>query len=196
MGKEIIVRSVFTKKYVTIFLALCALVIAACENKGVTEYGQKVNLRVPFGRAYDYSDILVTRVVDGDTLKLENGERLRLIGIDTPEIHESAKLHRDVKRSGNDIRTIKQLGMRSYEFTKRLLEGKRVRLEFDVEKRDKYERLLAYVYLQDGTFANAEIVKEGYADLMTYPPNVKYADLFLQLYRQAREDKRGLWSDA
>ena len=146
-----------------------------------------------FGKSYDYNDVLVTRAVDGDTLVLENNERVRLIGIDTPEMHDSNKLNRDAQRSGQDIEAIKQLGRRSYEFTKKLVEGKRVRLEFDVERYDKYKRILAYVYLLDGTFLNAEIVKQGYASLMTYPPNVKYADLFLKLYRQAREDQRGLW---
>lgn len=143
--------------------------------------------------AGDRSDILVRRVIDGDTLRLENGEKLRLIGIDTPEMHESNKLYRDAQRSKQDISTIQELGRRAYEFTKNLVEGKRVSLEFDIEKRDKYERLLAYVYLKDGTFVNAEIVKEGYASLMNIAPNVKYADLFLKLYRQARENRRGLW---
>jgi micrococcal nuclease len=146
-----------------------------------------------YGVGADYSNILVTRAVDGDTLVLENKARVRLIGIDTPEMHDSAKLDRDARRSGQDIASIKQLGRRSYEFTKALVEGKRVRLEFDVERFDKYRRILAYVYLLDGTFVNAKIVEEGYASLMTYPPNVKYADLFLKLYRQAREAKRGLW---
>lgn len=146
-----------------------------------------------FGKTYNYDDILVKRAVDGDTLQLEDGERVRLIGIDTPEIHESNKLNRDAQRAKEDKETIKKLGMAAFEFTKGLVEGKRVRLEFDVEKRDKYRRLLAYVYLKDGTFVNAEIVKQGYASLMTYPPNVKYADLFLKLYREARENRRGLW---
>jgi len=148
---------------------------------------------IPFGKTYNYADILVKRAVDGDTLVLENGERVRLIGIDTPEMHESNKLYRDAQRTKQDISTIQKLGRRAYEFTKNLVEGKRVSLEFDVEKRDKYGRLLAYVYLKDGTFLNAEIVKQGYASLMTIPPNVKYADLFLKLYREARENRRGLW---
>jgi micrococcal nuclease len=148
---------------------------------------------IPFGKNYNYTDIMVKRAVDGDTLVLENGERVRLIGIDTPEMHESNKLYRDAQRSGQDISTIQKLGRRAYEFTKNLVEGKRVSLEFDVEKYDKYGRVLAYVYLKDGTFVNAEIVKEGYASLMTIPPNVKYADLFLRLYREARENRRGLW---
>ncbi|MDP3732263.1 MAG: thermonuclease family protein [Candidatus Omnitrophota bacterium] len=149
---------------------------------------------IPFGKTYNYSDILVERAVDGDTLKLESGERVRLIGIDTSEMHESNKLYKDSQRSGEDVTTIQKLGRRAYEFTKKLVEGKRVSLEFDVERYDKYDRLLAYVYLKDGgTFVNAEIVKEGYASLMTIPPNVKYADLFVKLYQEARNNKRGLW---
>ena len=154
---------------------------------------EEVKWQIPFGRSFDYSNILVTRAVDGDTLVLENNERVRLIGIDTPEMHESDKLNHDAQRSGQDVRTIIQLGRRSYEFTKKLVEGKRVRLEFDVERLDRYKRILAYVYLLDGTFLNAEIVRQGYASLMTYPPNVKYADLFLKLYQEARQNQRGLW---
>ncbi len=150
---------------------------------------------IPFGKTYNYADIYVRRVIDGDTLQLETGERVRLIGIDTPEMHESDKLYRDSHRTGEDIRTIQELGRRAYEFTKKLVEGKRVSLEFDVEKHDKYGRLLAYVYLKkDGTFVNAQIIQEGYASLMTIPPNVKYADLFLKLYQEARKNKRGLWN--
>jgi micrococcal nuclease len=86
------------------------------------------------------------------------------------------------------------MGKRAAEFTRNLVEGKRVRLEFDVERHDKYGRILAYVYLvDDGTFVNAKIIEEGYASLMTYPPNVKYADEFVKLYRQARENNLGLW---
>ena len=151
--------------------------------------------KIPFGRNYDYANILVRRVVDGDTLVLENGERVRLIGIDTPEMHESNKLDRDSQRSGEDKRVIQELGRRAYIFTRNLVEGKRVSLEFDLERQDQYERLLAYVYLKDlnHTFVNAEIVKEGYASLMTIPPNVKYADLFSRLYQEARANRRGLW---
>lgn len=165
----------------------------AMENARFSGDSGEAKISFPFGANYDYNNILVSRVVDGDTLKLENGERVRLIGIDTPEMHQSNKLDRDAKRSGQDSRAIQALGRRAYEFTKQLVEGKRVRLEFDVERLDKYNRLLAYVYLPDGTFVNAEIVKQGYASVMTYPPNVKYADLFVKLYREARENNRGLW---
>ncbi len=183
------------RKIIHIFSGLIILLgLAGCyEDSQVAFDSSKAKFVMPLGRAYNYADVLVTRAVDGDTLVLESGERVRLIGIDTPEIHESKKLYRDAQRSNQDTQTIQKLGRRSYEFTKSLVEGKRVSLEFDLEKHDRYKRLLAYVYLKDGTFVNAEIVKQGYASLMTYPPNVKYADLFLKLYQEARENRRGLW---
>ncbi|MFA5355814.1 MAG: thermonuclease family protein [Candidatus Omnitrophota bacterium] len=149
---------------------------------------------IPFGRKYDYTNILVRRVIDGDTIQLESGERVRLLGIDTPEMHESDKLYRDSRKTGERPEVIRELGERSYKFTRGLVEGERVSLEFDAEKYDQYKRLLAYVYLKKtGTFVNAEIIRQGYASVMTYPPNVKYADMFLRLYREARENRRGLW---
>ena len=142
----------------------------------------------------NHTDILVTRVFDGDTLRLANGEKVRLLGIDTPEMYESDKLHRDAQRSGQDIRTLMALGRKSYQFTKQLVEGKKVRLEFDVKKRDKYGRLLAHVFISNTQlFLNAEILKQGYAEVMIIPPNLKYGDYFRRLYREARENKKGLW---
>jgi len=182
------------KKFYLFGVIILLLMVAGCEEDNQLTYdSSQAKFVMPLGRSYDYADILITRAVDGDTLVLESGERVRLIGIDTPEMHESKKLYRDAQRSGQDVTTIQKLGRRAYEFTKDLVEGKRVSLEFDVEKYDRYKRLLAYVYLKDGTFVNAKIVEEGYASLMTYPPNVKYADLFLKLYREARQNQRGLW---
>jgi micrococcal nuclease len=180
--------------FACIFSLLILLAFKEAQSEGVRYNSDEAKFEMKFGRKYNYDDIAVKRVVDGDTLLLESGDRVRLIGIDTPEVHESAKLHRDAGRSGQDIKTIQEMGKRAADFTKSLVEGKRVRLEFDVERKDKYGRLLAYVYLVDGgVFVNAKIVEEGYASLMTYPPNVKYADEFVKLYRQARENNRGLW---
>ena len=75
----------------------------------------------------------------------------------------------------------------------KLVGGDTIRIEFDVQKKDKYGRLLAYVYLPNGTMLNEEIVKAGYANLMTVPPNVKYQERLLKAYREARENGRGLW---
>ena len=135
----------------------------------------------------------VERAVDGDTLKLSGGERVRLIGVDTPELHESQKLERDAARSRKDIATIQGMGRQAAEFTRSLVQGRKVSLEYDVKKRDRYGRILAYVYLEDGTFVNAKIIEEGYGQVMTIPPNVKHADHFLELERQARQDGKGLW---
>lgn len=88
------------------------------------------------------------------------------------------------------------MGREASGFTKTLVEGKRVKLVFDVQKKDKYGRSLAYVYLEDGKFVNGKIVEEGYAQVMTIAPNVKYAQTFLKLEREAREKAKGLWKDA
>lgn len=141
------------------------------------------------------SSVYVTKTIDGDTLKLSTGEHVRLIGIDTPESRYNNKLERDSTRSKKDMKTIIKMGKEAAAFTRQLAEGNKVKLEFDVQKRDKYKRLLAYVYLEDGTFVNAKIVEEGYAQVMTIPPNVKHADLFLKLQREAREKRKGLWNE-
>ena len=146
-------------------------------------------------RNYNYDNILIRKAIDGDTLILANGQRLRLIGIDTPEINMNERLYSQAQRNKKDIQAIIGLGRKASEFTKRLVEGEFVKLEFDDERYDKYGRLLAYVYLKDGTFLNAKIIEEGFAYLLTIPPNVRYTELFKRLYRQARENKRGLWSN-
>lgn len=124
----------------------------------------------------------VARVVDGDTIELEGGEKVRLIGIDTPET---------VKPDT----PVQPFGPEASAFTKQLLpEGQEIDLELDAEERDRYGRLLGYVYLPDGTMVNAAIMDAGLAQVMTIPPNVKYADLFLTLQQDARSDGRGLWA--
>ncbi len=187
-----------TVKFLTLGVSVITLLIFSyfnrAQSEGVVYNSNDAKFQVKFGKNYKYDNILVKRAVDGDTLLLESGERVRLIGIDTPEMHESKKLYRDSERSKQDIKTIQDLGKRAAEFTRNLVEGKPVRLEFDVDRYDKYKRLLAYVYLvSDGTFVNAKIIEEGYASVMTYPPNVKHTDEFVKLYREARENNRGLW---
>lgn len=131
------------------------------------------SLIVTAGSAKDVNETQVLRVIDGDTIVLEGGQRVRYIGIDTPE--ESRPYYLEAK-----------------EENKRLVQGKKVRLEYDVEKEDKYGRALAYVYVGE-IFVNAELVKNGYAMIYTFPPNVKYAKTFLALQQEARTAKRGLW---
>lgn len=122
---------------------------------------------------------MVKRVIDGDTILLANGERVRLIGVDTPETKHPQK-------------PVERFGKEAYLFTKRMVEGKEVRLEHDWQKRDKYGRLLAYVYLTDGTFLNAEIIKQGYGFAYT-KYSFKYLEEFRGYEREARENRRGLW---
>jgi micrococcal nuclease len=140
------------------------------------------------GREYIGSDYMeVIRVIDGDTFVADDGSEkgmiIRLIGVDAPESRNTGR-----KKTG-------YYGQQSKEFLKKLLEGRKVRLEYDVSRKDKYRRTLAYVYLEDGTFVNAELVKKGYAMIMTVPPNVKYADKFVKLQRRARNSKKGLWGE-
>ena len=120
----------------------------------------------------------VAKVVDGDTVVLSDGRTVRYIGIDTPEKGQPFY----------DVAT---------NFNRRLVKGKEVELEFDIQRYDRYGRLLAYVFVKDGKgkriFVNAELVKNGYATVYTVPPNVKYTDLFVKLQEEARKKGLGLW---
>ena len=127
----------------------------------------------------------VVRVVDGDTVILNrDGQRtrVRLIGIDTPESVAEDK-SRNVKE-----------GKIASEYTKNLLENKKVRLEFDDEKRDVYERTLGYVFLDD-EFINEKLLKEGMAKLYTKTTNQKYSERLKKAEEYARENKKGFWKD-
>src|SRR3972149_3906730 len=126
---------------------------------------------------------ICTRVIDGDTIAVEkNGkkEKVRLIGVDTPEtVHPS--------------KPVEYFGKEASEFTRKNVESKRVRLEYDWQSRDKYGRLLAYVYIEEnGTFLNAEIIRQGYGFAYTRFP-FKYLKDFRQYEREARGNNRGLW---
>lgn len=139
---------------------------------------------VQTGQAID-GEYEVVSVTDGDTFEINyNGTKtkVRLIGIDTPE-----SVHPNSKKNN-------KYGEEASKYTKSLLERKTVKLEFDVSPQDKYGRLLAYVYLEDGEMLNEKLLKEGYAQVATYPPNVKYVENFKELQKEARENKVGFWS--
>lgn len=124
----------------------------------------------------------VIRIIDGDTIEVQlNGktEKVRLIGVDTPE-------------TVHPVIGEEPYGKAASNFTKSQLEGKQVTLEFDVQERDQYGRLLAYVWL-NGQLFNEVLVREGYAQVSTFPPNVKYVERFLAAQQEAREAGRGLW---
>jgi micrococcal nuclease len=144
-----------------------------------------------------YNRVTVVKVVDGDTLRVEmNGreEAVRLIGIDTPESKINKKVWKDSMKSNQDVETITSMGKEAARYVRTLVRrGDTVGIEFDIQKRDKYNRLLVYAYLSDGKMLNEEIIKAGYANIMTYPPNVRYQDRFIRAYREARDTKRGLY---
>ncbi|MBI2070141.1 MAG: thermonuclease family protein [Elusimicrobia bacterium] len=126
----------------------------------------------------------VRRVVDGDTLVLEDGRKVRLIGVDTPELHHPKK-------------PVQYYAKEAKDFVEALVEGKAVNLALDpdntyVKHKDKYGRLLAYVLLPDGDILNAKIIREGYGFAYTRFP-YKLMDNFRALEKEARENKRGLW---
>lgn len=123
---------------------------------------------------------LVTRVIDGDTLVVQGVGTVRLIGVDPPETVDPR-------------RPVQFFGKEASAFTHRIAQGKVVRLEFDAERKDRYGRTLAYVYLPDGTFLNGEIVKQGHGHAYTQFPFI-YLEQFRGYEREAREASRGLWA--
>jgi micrococcal nuclease len=137
------------------------------------------------------------KTIDGDTIRVKfNGktEHLRLIGIDAPEKEDNKKSRRDAERTGRDVRTIMQLGEKAKtHLTTLLSKSSTLRIEFDVERRDHYGRLLGYIFLPDGQFVNKKMLQDGFASPMSVPPNVKYRDDFLRTAQVAREKKLGLW---
>jgi len=139
----------------------------------------------------------VLSITDGDTIVIRlhgHKEKVRLIGIDAPECRPNPKAKKDSLRTGTDLRTINEMGQRSTRYVKSILKPlEPVTIELDVQHRDKYGRLLAYIWLQDGRLLNEEIVRAGYAGLMTYPPNVRYQKRLQDAYRDAWEAGRGLW---
>ncbi len=143
-----------------------------------------------------YETAVVTRVVDGDTIEVavtrsvpgpgtgvapvDDDQHVRLIGIDTPE-------------SVHPRQPVECFGKEASAAADALLAGQTVRMVKDIEDRDRFGRLLRYVYIGD-EMANARLVANGYAAAYTYPPNVRHAELFVQLQREARENDRGLWA--
>jgi endonuclease YncB( thermonuclease family) len=182
-------RSREGKKFLVFLLLLVGFgysVIVGASNvswQSFVEYVQNVTKISPQETTGLSSEwVRVKRVVDGDTIELESGEKVRYIGINTPE---SVKVNSPVECFGKEAN----------EKNKALVEGKIVRLEKDVSEKDKYGRLLRFVYLEDGIFVNDVLVREGYARVSTFPPDVRFAEQFKLAEREARDNKRGLWAD-
>lgn len=129
--------------------------------------------------------VLVSRVIDGDTVELNDGRKVRYIGIDTPETKDPR-------------RPVDCFGKEASQENKNLVESKFVFLQKDISEKDKYGRLLRYVYLplEDGNllFVNDYLIRAGFATSLTYPPDVKYTDQFLKAQQFAKLNKKGLWS--
>jgi micrococcal nuclease len=125
-------------------------------------------------------DYKVARVIDGDTIQIQGGEKVRYIGMDTPETVDPEK-------------PVQFYGQEASEENRKLVEGKTVHLEKDASERDKYGRLLRYVYVGND-FINLELVRDGYARVETIAPDTKYKDMFMRAQQEAEQSKIGLWS--
>ena len=127
----------------------------------------------------------VKKVIDGDTVELADGSRVRYIGIDTPEVRKH--------RGDGWVYDPEPYAENAKKYNEMLILGQRVKLEFDKEERDKYGRLLAYVFTKDSKMVNKELLEQGYAKVLVIPPNVKYADVFKKTQERAKEARRGIW---
>jgi endonuclease YncB( thermonuclease family) len=125
---------------------------------------------------------LVVSVGDGDSISLSSGEKVRYLGINAPE--------RGLQEGGEF------LAEEAWNHNKRLVKGREVRLEFDLEKRDRYGRLLAYVFLKDGLFVNEELVRQGYAHVLVQTPRLSRFEPLLKAQREALKERRGIWTRA
>ena len=127
--------------------------------------------------------VKVLRVIDGDTIELESGQKVRYIGIDTPETVDP---RRDPQCFGQEA---------SLQ-NKKLVEGKDIYLEKDISQTDKYGRLLRYIYLEENEISiNEQLIKEGYAVASSYPPDIKYQEKLKTAEQEARDNQKGLWRE-
>ncbi len=128
----------------------------------------------------------IGKVTDGDTFVIQDGTsdkfKIRLTGIDAPE-SRNVGTRKQIQVFGDEAKTHLQ----------NCLRNKKVRLEFDVQKKDRYGRTLAYVYLENGTFLNDYLLRKGYARMATFPPNVQFVEVFRKSEKKARRKKLGLW---
>ncbi|PZE22540.1 thermonuclease family protein [Paenibacillus xerothermodurans] len=159
----------------TTALAAAILILLSIWTAGCTNSSSATDQR---------EKVKVERVVDGDTFDVVldgKKQKVRLIGIDTPE----------TKKPNTPVM---YYGKEAADYSKKRLENKYVALEWDVERKDQYDRLLAYVWIDDELY-NSTLLREGYARLATFPPNVKYVDDFKQDQAEARKQGKGLWKN-
>ena len=173
---------------------------------------------LPFDLCQASDSLTVTSVIDGETLRLSDGKKVRLIGIDVPPSSENVRLRNVIKSTGRDAETLIAAGKNAAKFLRKLLENEKIVLEYDVKEKEKSGLRLAYVYLyldphrnmeipeiwyaelspgsgerQLRVFLNATMIKAGFAPMQIIPPNVKFQKLFSELQEEAQAQKRGLW---
>ena len=185
--------------YFSTFLFLSLLTAAAGSLWAET------NFQVFFQDKTKYQDVLVSDVYSPDTIELESGEKIRLIGLRASDNLKKRKKSIEYDEDGNVIEhepdaeevAVTPIEEQALKYITNLLLGKRVRLEFDDQKKtDHYDATFAYVYLiENNTFVNLEILRQGFAFLQIIPPNMKFAEELRAAYRQAREERRGLQNE-
>lgn len=168
-----------------LLISLCFLISISCNSRERHSENQKNITNISLNRNNSKRYYSIKKFIDGDTFWINDGSKkgvkIRLIGVDTPE---------NQARFGNPE---EYFGDEASAFTKSILLNKKVRLEYDIDRTDSFGRTLAYVYLEDGTFLNEELIKQGFATIMTVQPNSKYAKHFYKLQIQARVNNLGLW---
>jgi micrococcal nuclease len=153
---------------------------------------------VPVNAVEDRYSATVERVIDGDTLVVVvEGVRqhIRLIGVDSPECRLNHRTTLQAQQAATTEKHIIKMGACARSFMTALLPvGQRVEIEVDRRKYDKYSRILAYIYLPNGTMVNETLISAGYAYPLTIPPNVRYQERFLKGFKFSKQATRGLWS--
>jgi len=178
--------------YISFILPLFSCLVWAEQDKDASV---AIRLEKTWAPSSEYDNILVDRVISGNILRLRNGQILQLIGVYTPEVQKTNKMFVDVRATGIQMEVLMAMGSEAREFTKDLVAGKRVQIEFDKQPKGFYGVLQGYVYIlnDEKTFVNAQIIKNGYSHLLDTSPNVRYKSLFDDLHKQAQEKSKGLW---
>lgn len=192
-----LIKKVMIKKIVIVFSILVVFFIGCSDApRNVKVIGKETAKDEGKDKHFNYNSIKVTRIVDGDTFEIESGEKVRLIGIDTPEKFESNKLNNDSQISEKGKKVIKKLGELSSLYSKKELLNFNIKLVPDSTNSDKdrYGRLLRYVFINDTILFNLQIIKDGYAYAYIKYPFI-YMEQFMEAQRVARENKIGLWGD-
>lgn len=188
MTKLIKLKKISQKKLISILISLLIIIIYRFLYPPTSIKPNNLQPNSTPSITIATNSAIVKRVIDGDTIQLENNQLVRYIGINTPELH-------------NHQKPVECFAQKAFELNKKLVEGKTVYLEKDVSETDKYKRLLRYVWIENPKLTtennkmmiNEILVREGYAYVSTFPPDVKYATLFRQAQEEAINKNKGLW---